>query len=160
VSRREDLLDFHARTHESFAGVIAHCGTLDPEELNRELPEYGDPTVRIQIHHVLGAERYWLGVLEGRIDVEEDQDSYPTIDALESFRETVAAATASHLRSTTDEAVSTPRLMMTWGNKERLLTPAHVILRAVTHNYHHQGKIVAMCRRLGKPYSGAGYPLG
>ena len=33
----------------------------------------------------------------------------------------------------------------------RLLRPADVILRVVTHIFNHQGQILAMCRALGKP---------
>jgi hypothetical protein len=50
--------------------------------------------------------------------------------------------------------------MTTWGNKERVLTPALVILRIVTHLYQHQGPVVAMCRLLGKPCPGLDFPLG
>ena len=62
----------------------------------------GYPPVRLQLHHVIGGEEYWIGVLD------------------------------------------TVRRMMTWGNKERLLLPAHVFMRPLTHIYHHQGQIVAM----------------
>ena len=33
----------------------------------------------------------------------------------------------------------------------RLLRPADVIMRIVTHIFNHQGQVLAMCRALGKP---------
>jgi uncharacterized damage-inducible protein DinB len=33
----------------------------------------------------------------------------------------------------------------------RVLRPADVILRIVTHVFNHEGQILAMCRTLGKP---------
>ena len=35
----------------------------------------------------------------------------------------------------------------------------HVFMRTVTHLYHHQGQIVAMCRLVGKPCTGLDYPI-
>jgi uncharacterized damage-inducible protein DinB len=33
----------------------------------------------------------------------------------------------------------------------RLLRPADVIMRIVTHIFNHQGQVLAMCRTIGKP---------
>jgi uncharacterized damage-inducible protein DinB len=33
----------------------------------------------------------------------------------------------------------------------RLLRPADVIMRVVTHIFNHQGQVLAMCRSLGTP---------
>jgi uncharacterized damage-inducible protein DinB len=49
--------------------------------------------------------------------------------------------------------------MLTWGDRTRELTPAHVFMRTLTHIYQHQGQIVAMCRLLGKPVGGLDYPI-
>lgn len=131
---------------------MTHCSQLSTEELDRELPGFGYPTVRLQLHHMLEAETYWIGVLEGRIDVDDiNPDDYPTIDSLEVYRKEVFAATERNLRAASVDELNTARPMMTWGNKEQLLMPAHVLLRTQTHLYQHQGQILAMCRLLGKP---------
>jgi uncharacterized damage-inducible protein DinB len=156
----EALLDIHERVHRNLAALLAHCRELSDEEMNRELTGFGYPTVRLQLHHAIGAERYWTGVLQGRIDADDDSPDYPTMASLEVLRERVFAATAAYLRTVAAGDLNTARPMMTWGNKEKVLTPVHVIMRAVTHIYHHQGQIVAMCRLLGKPCPGVDYPLG
>jgi len=154
------LLDIHARTHSNLTDLLVHCRGLDAEALNREIPGFGYPTVRLQLHHGLGGETYWIGVLEGRIDVDDDDPEYPTIASLEALREKVFAVTESYLTDATSDELNTPRSMKTWGGTDKVLVPAHVIMRTVTHLYHHQGQVTAMCRLLGHPVGGLDYPHG
>lgn len=156
----EDLIEFHRRAHHSLEKLLAHCRQLSAEELNQELAGFGYPTVRLQLHHGIGAEKYWIGVLQGRIDVDDDDPDYPTIESLEKYRQIVFSATEKYLRTASENELNTPRPMMTWGNKEKVLIPAQVLIRTQTHLYQHQGQIVAMCRLLGKPIGpGMDYPI-
>jgi uncharacterized damage-inducible protein DinB len=155
----EALLDLHRRAHRNLIALLAHCRELDAEQIDRELDGFGYPTVRLQLHHEIAAEKYWVGVLRGRLDVEDDSPDYPTIESLEAYREKVAAATEAYLRAASVEELNTARPMMTWGDRVKTLAPAHVLLRTATHLYHHQGQIVAMCRLLGKPTGGLDFPL-
>ena len=155
----EALLDFHERAHRNLMALLAHCRELSGEKLNHELPGFGYPTVRLQLHHGIGAEKYWIGVLQGRIEVDEDDPDYPTVASLEAYRAAVFAATEAYLRAASAEELNTARAMMTWGNREKVLVPAHVVIRTQTHLYHHQGQITAMCRLLGKPCAGLDYPI-
>jgi uncharacterized damage-inducible protein DinB len=66
------LLDLHERGHRNLAALLAHCRDLTADEADRELPGFGYPTVRLQLHHIVGAEKYWIGVLQGRIDADDD----------------------------------------------------------------------------------------
>ena len=154
------LLDIHERTHRSFKKLLEHCRQLSIDEINREMAGFGYPTIRLQLHHILGAHKYWIGVLQGRIDVEEDLPLYPTIESLEKYHEQVFRMTEEYLRAASVQEVSTPRMMMTWQNIERTLIPAHVLMRTVTHLYQHQGQIMAICRLLGKPVdTGMDFPI-
>ncbi len=153
------LLDLHERSHRGLIALLAHCRELEVAELNRDLPGFGYPTVRLQLHHGISAEKYWIGVLQGRVEVDEDAAAYPTVALLEADRERAFAATEAYLRAVSTEELNTARTMMTWGNRERMLVPAQVVMRTLTHLYHHQGQITAMCRLLGKPCSGLDYPL-
>lgn len=156
----EALADIHERTHRSLAKLLAHCAALPQAEIDRELEGFGYRTIRLQIHHVLGAERYWLGVLQGRMDIDDDDQDHPTIAALASLRERVSAATRAYLDTATAAELNTPRPMTVWGGKEVVLAPARVIVRTQTHVYQHQGQVVAMCRLLGSPASGMDFPIG
>lgn len=156
---KEALLDLHERAHRSLAALLVHCRQLSPEEFDRELTGFGFPSVRLQLHHMIGAEQYWIGVLQGRVEVDDNASDYATVEAMETYRDQVRGATAEYLSAASTETLNTPRRMMTWGNKEHLLTPVHVFLRTVTHIYHHQGQVSAMCNLLGKPARGLDFPI-
>lgn len=154
------LLDLHERAHRNFAALLRHCGALSTAELDRELDGFGYPSVRLQIHHIIGAEEYWVGVLHGRVEADDNDAAYPTIESLETYRARVAAVTGEYLRAASADELNTARPMMTWGHREQVLAPARVILRVVTHLYHHQGQVTAMCRLLGHPVEGINFPIG
>jgi uncharacterized damage-inducible protein DinB len=146
----EGLAEIHRRTHESLNKLLEHGCQFDEEDLVRQFPGFGYETLRMQFHHAIGGEQYWIGVLLGRMDVDDDDSKYPTIDKLQEYRVAVYSTTNEYLRNASAEELNTPRLMVTWKNNERMLIPAHVIMRTQTHIFHHQGQIVAMFRLLGK----------
>ena len=49
------LLDMHERSQRSLRQLIEHCAELSAEELRRELPGFGYPTVQEQLLHVISA---------------------------------------------------------------------------------------------------------
>lgn len=155
----EGLKEICRRASLSFEKLLAHCKTLTPEEFNRKIDGFGSASVMLQLHHIIGAQKYWFSVLEGRIDVDEDPES-GTVDEMVAYYQSVRKAVEQHLQSTTSEALTTPRVMMTWGNVEKELVPVHIIFRTITHQYHHMGQIMAMCRIMGKPVEpGMDYPI-
>ena len=154
------LTDLHERTHRSLGKLLDHCAGLSPEELGRELEGFGYPTILEQLQHVIGAERYWIGVLQGEMLTDEVEADHANLDALRVFRERVVADTVAVLEGASDEELNTRRPMTTWGDKEVALVPAHVVLRTQTHVFQHQGQIAAMCRLLGRPIPpGLDFPL-
>ena len=146
-------------THDNLKKLIAHCSSLTDDELNRQLEGFGYPTVRLQLHHLLGAAKYWIGVIEGTIDAEDDSHLYPTTVELEQYRQRVFELTDQFLKEATSDELDTPRIMETWGGRKRQLSPCKIVLRIQTHSYHHQGQILAMCRLMGKPGGGVDFPI-
>lgn len=153
------LLDVHARAQRNFAGLIAHCSTLAPGDWDRPLDGFGYETIRLQLHHAIGAQRYWLGVLEGRMDLDGDEADFPTVEAMEAFRARTASAVDAYLARVPEEDLYARRECTVYGGKQRMLVPAHVLLRTITHLYHHIGQVAAMCRLVGKPIPGFDFPL-
>ncbi len=145
--------------HGNLTKLLEHCSQFNAEELNREIAGFGYPTIRLQLHHEIAGEKYWIGVIQGRMDVDDDDPDYPTIESLEAYCQQIFSATEKYLHSASPDELNSPRRMITWGNKERILIPAHIIIRTQTHYYHHQGQIVAICRLLGKPLNGNDYPI-
>ncbi|MBM3316639.1 MAG: DinB family protein [Candidatus Eisenbacteria bacterium] len=148
------LRDIHDRGQRSLEALLRHCAQLSPEEFDRRILGFGYPSVRLQLDHMIGAEEYWLSVIEGRYtDVDE---SAPPLapEALEAHRRQVAAATDGYLRRASETEINTAREMWTWPGRTRSLVPALILLRTVAHIYQHQGQVLAMCRLLGKPGPG------
>lgn len=146
------LLDIHERTHRSIQGVLDHLATLPEAELARSVEGFSYPTLVSLLHHVLGAERYWFGVLKEDILLDDDEAAHQTIDALRTLRKDVAATTAAFLRSCTDEELSNPRTITKWNGETAEVAPAHVLLRTQTHAYQHQGEIASFLRQLGHTF--------
>lgn len=153
------LIDMHERAQRNLVTALAHCRELSSEQLNHDVPGFGYSTVRLQLHHVIGAEKYWLGVLEGRIDAEDDAPDYPSIESLETYRQQVSTMTEAYLGAASQDELNVARPVLTWGDQEQALIPARVVLRTITHTCHHLGQIAAMCRLLGKPSSGWDFPI-
>ena len=156
----ECLMEFHERTHQSLTKLIDHCSLFSDDELSKEIDGFGYPSLRLQLHHAIGAEKYWIGVLKGRIDVEENESDYSSIENLKRFHEEVYSATQKYLSTASADELNNARPMITWGNKEKTLIPARVITRLLAHIYQHQGQVAAICRILGKPIPpGLDYPI-
>lgn len=154
----EVLAEIHERAHRCLVKLMAHCRGFAPAELNREFEGFGYGSIRLQLHHELFCERYWVSVIQGAMNLEEDDAAFPTVESLEGFRNEVFQTTQAYLRGASSAELSTPRLMKTWRG-EPTLVPAHIINRISVHLFHHQGQILAMCRLLGKPGEGFDYPI-
>ena len=147
----ESLLDIHGRAHESLRRLITFCGTLTADELRRSLSGFGFPTILRQLEHTIGAEVYWQTVVTRGYSEEAALPALPDLAAIEAFRAQVASATRAYLERASEAELNTPRVMISDPGQTRLLRPADVILRIVTHIFHHQGQVLAMCRSMGKP---------
>jgi uncharacterized damage-inducible protein DinB len=147
----ETLLDIHARAHESLRRLIAFCGNLTDDELRRPLAGFGFPTVLRQLEHTIGAEVYWQTVVSRGYTEEATLPDLRDVPAIETFRHQTASATRSYLERATDAELNSTRRMISDPGQTRLLRPADVIMRVVTHIFNHQGQVLAMCRTIGKP---------
>lgn len=145
------LLDIHHRTHESLRRLITLCGALTDAELRQPVQGFGFPTVLRQLEHTIGAEVYWQTVVIRGYDTEATLPELPHVAAVETFRAQTAAITQGYLAGASVEELNTRRVMTSDPGETRVLRPADVILRIVTHVFSHQGQVLAMCRALGKP---------
>jgi uncharacterized damage-inducible protein DinB len=145
------LLDIHARAHESLRRLIELCRALTSDELRLPLRGFGFPTVLGQLQHTIGAELYWQTVVIRGYDKEATLPGLWDLAAIEAFRQQTASTTRGYLQGASVAELNTPRAMISDPGETRVLKPADVIVRVVTHVFNHQGQILAMCRTLGKP---------
>ena len=127
------------------------CGTLTIDELLRPLPGFGFPSILRQLEHTIGAEVYWQIVVTRGYSEETTMPPLPDLAAMEAFRDETARVTRAYLQGATETELNTPRSMISDPGETRLLRPADVVVRVVTHIFNHQGQVLAMCRSMGKP---------
>ena len=145
------LLDVHARAHESLRRLILVCGALTDDELRRPVAGFGWSTVHRQLKHTIGAEVYWQTVVTKGYTEEATLPNVPDVGALEALRQQTASVTRSYLARASDAELNSRRQMISDPGQTRVLRPADVIMRIVTHIFNHQGQVLAMCRAMGKP---------
>jgi uncharacterized damage-inducible protein DinB len=75
----------------------------------------------------------------------------PDLVAMEAFRQRTAAVTRGYLTVASEAELNSSRPMISAPGETRLLRPADVIMRVVTHIFNHQGQVLAMCRTMGRP---------
>jgi len=156
---REALLDIHQRVHQNAKDLIAHAAKLDAEDGDKKVEGFADWTIRLHIHHALGAERYWMGVLQGWVDADDDSAEYPTVADMEALRVEIYESTHGFLQKLDEDSLNKSKQVTLWNGSEAELKPAHVLLRTQMHYYHHNGLVLAMCRALGQPGSGIDFPI-
>src|SRR4029453_13356622 len=145
------LLDVHGRAHESLRRLIAFCGNLTNDELSRPLAGFGFPTVLSQLEHTIGAEVYWQTVVTRGYTEEATLPELPDVAPLEAFPQQTALVPRSYLERASEAELNSRRQMISDPGQTRVLRPADVIMRVVTHIFNHQGQVLAMCRTLGRP---------
>jgi uncharacterized damage-inducible protein DinB len=145
------LLDIHAHAHESLRRLIVFCSHLADSEVRRPLTGFGFPTVLSQLEHTIGAEVYWQTVVTRGYTEEATLPDLPDVAAMEAFRAQTASITRSYLERASEAELNSSRRMISDPGETRVLRPADVIMRVVTHIFNHQGQILAMCRTIGKP---------
>lgn len=154
------LLDIHERSHRGLIQLIAHCAEFSTEQFVQEIEGFGYNTLQRQLCHIIGAEMYWFGVLQGRMDTEDRESQNPKASDLANFHLEVFADGQAYLKESSAETLNTPAELTTWGPKQMTLVPAHVVLRTQMHLFQHQGQMTAMCRLLGRPINKIDYPHG
>ena len=105
----EALLEIHALTHRSLDKLFRHCAQLSADELARELPGFGFPSVQRQLFHIVNCEDWWAGGVSGESQALALWQDYPHLPLLEAYRAQVAAMTRGYLQRVSPEELNTPR---------------------------------------------------
>lgn len=146
------LLDVHQRTHQSMRKVLDHVGTLPPEELTRAMEGFSYPTLASQLHHLIRAEYYWMGVMQGEPRYEDDAAEHETMEALRALYTRVYDDTHAFLSSLTDDGASALRTVTKYNGDQAEIVPALALLRTQMHAYQHHGEIATMLRQMGHTF--------
>jgi uncharacterized damage-inducible protein DinB len=145
------LPGLHACLHESLGIVFDHLATVPPELWTKQLDGFGQPTLRDQVAHMLGAESRWIRRLQSLPLETRDAALLTSVEAIRNFQTEVKAATITYLDALPESKLYSPleRYPETWIGPPR--SPAYILLHVITHGFHHKGQLVAMLRLLGHP---------
>lgn len=148
---KDAILALHGWTHERIDLLLDHATTLSPSEFVRDVPGFGQASVRDQLMHLIGAEERWVLRLQDLPLPRWSAAEYPTVESLRSSKQRVKLATLAYLDRLSDAELN---VALTHRSKDwigTLRSPAFILHHVVTHAFHHKGQVVAMFRLLGHP---------
>jgi uncharacterized damage-inducible protein DinB len=160
VQSAASLLQLHSETHRSLALLLRHSAHFSDEELGREFPGFGFPSLRAQLSHTIEVEDMWVAKLKvpsgGPLPfVWLENEPAETVAQLEHLRARIEVATAEWITRLGDNGLLNTPLTLRWSGKNaeyaEVRTPAFILLHACTHHFHHKGQAAAICRLLGNP---------
>ena len=153
------------RVRRTLRGMLE---TLPAGTLDREFDWCGTGSIKSALLHICGCEMLWVeGVLKGEpkfdyrgVDGEIEIPVMPGdahcekagisagLGGIFEFQDALTDSTEKYIRGAD---LATPRsFSKPWRAEfEARLVPWQVLSHVVTHEFHHKGQIVAMCRALG-----------
>ena len=141
----------HSWTHSSLTLVLDHLATIPEGDYAKEVSDFGFPTLRAQIIHVLNCEGFWIHTLQRARFEDEDTADWPSVPDARVLQRRVSANTLAYLSGLSDEQLNADTELLFSDGDKAVRTPALVLHHILTHAFHHKGQIVSMCRTLGHP---------
>ncbi|HKV40574.1 MAG TPA: DinB family protein [Blastocatellia bacterium] len=147
---KDGIRALHTWTHERLDLLLRHSAILTPEELVKELPGFGRPSVRDQLAHIIACEEGWVHRLQD-IPFNRRQNAGLTVEALQQDKQRVMADTIAYVETLSEAQLNAGLIERPreWGGTLR--SPAFILHHVITHAFHHKGQVVAMFRLLGRP---------
>jgi uncharacterized damage-inducible protein DinB len=142
-----DLLDALEYTRWATDKVLQTVSTLSIEKYTKDLGS-SFPSIRDTLIHTYGADRAWLGRIQGQTPERPNPTDYPTVAAL---REVWLEVLSSY-----------PGVIQRLGNSEQMIAYkafdgtaynnklSDIIRHVVNHGTYHRGQITSMLRQLGE----------
>jgi uncharacterized damage-inducible protein DinB len=138
-----ELLDFHRWATTKTLDSVAK---LSDEQLHRDLGSSFNSVFETLVHS-FGADRAWLGRLEGQSPTRPNPSDYPTLKSLREAWEVVFDGW-----KTTVAKLENPKLLIEYKayNGDPFSSSLEEIVRhVVNHGTYHRGQVVTMQRILG-----------
>ena len=129
--------------------VLNFIDTEVGEDLNKPLSAYEDRTIRYLLIHTVNTYFQWLGYFAMKMpfDPLNDED-FTTIGEIRALYKQVDELATTFLNNFS-EHLNTPLDNMRSGNRRAIATPVQLFTHVITHEFHHKGQIMSMCRILG-----------
>ncbi len=138
-----ELLEFNAwATHKTLDAVHA----LSSEQLHRDLGS-SFPSIFETLVHTYGADRAWLGRLEGQTPTRPDPEDYPDLLALKTAWERTLERWPGVVAALQD-----PQKVIAYHSYDGnpfSSTLEEIVRHVVNHGTYHRGQVTTLLRQLG-----------
>jgi uncharacterized damage-inducible protein DinB len=138
-----ELLEFNAwATHRTLDAVHA----LSSEQLHRDLGS-SFPSVFATLLHTYGADRAWLGRLEGQTPTRPNPEDYASLEALQTAWESPLERWPVVVAALED-----PQKVIAYHSYDGdpfSSTLEEIVRHVVNHGTYHRGQVTTMLRQLG-----------
>jgi len=118
------------------------------QQLTTALNEFNGSTVRYLLVHTANTYKHWLAnfAMQQKLPFTEDaaMGNIAEIRSLYKVTDSIVAEFLERFGNDPDE-----QIMNTIGGKTLTLTPLQLFTHTITHEFHHKGQIMTMCRLLG-----------
>jgi uncharacterized damage-inducible protein DinB len=129
--------------------VLNFIETKVGADLNTPVPAYENSTIRYLLVHTANAYFQWLlrFAMNKPLELLSDGD-FNTISLIRPLFQQVDDTMAAFLENFSDQ-MEIPLHGTLSRNREVNATPLQVFTHVLTHEFHHKGQIMSMCRLLG-----------
>ena len=147
----DGMVKLHGWTHSCLNVVLDHLDAIPASDYERELPNFGFPSLREQMIHIFNCEGLWVHTLRGLVYTDRRADVCPTVADVRKMQAEVSRGTMEYLSSLNDAQLNRNTELHFPDGDVAVRTPALVLHHVLTHAFHHKGQVAAMCRALGHP---------
>lgn len=136
-------------TQQARAELLNYCGTLKPEDLQKEIAVFNNSTITGMLLHIANTYHFWLKRFAGKQEFEYfDEKNIPDIIAVKKIFEITDKVVINFLDS---YPYHTTRIKgeIFWLKTDLTFNVLELFTHVMTHEFHHKGQIMTMTRLLG-----------
>jgi len=139
----------YALIQSSRAVVLNFLETQVGADVNTPVPSYDNSTIRYLLVHNANCYFNWLVQFASQQSVEfANNENFTTISQIRELFVSVDEITATFLQNF-EEKMELPINGVLSRNRQATATPLQLFTHVTTHEFHHKGQIMSMCRLLG-----------
>ena len=143
------LLKQYELVRSSREVVLNFIETEVGEDLNTPVPEFDGKTIRFLLTHTANSYLHWLVFFALKKEVDfKVETNLTTIGKIRPVYARVDSTVADFLHHSSDH-VEERISGVTSHNHQASASPLELFTHVVTHEFHHKGQIMTMCRLLG-----------
>jgi len=129
--------------------VLNFIDTEVGEDLNKPVGAFEDRTIRYLLIHTVNTYFQWLGYFAMKMPFDLlNDEGFRTIDEILPLYKQMDELVTKFLNNF-QEHLNTPLDNVRSGNRRAIATPLELFTHVMTHEFHHKGQIMTMCRMLG-----------